>query len=109
MRPIASDRYGGDRRNDFERYATYSDVADKMFRAASDEQLASLAQVLAVHVGHYRSKFGDLPVGDSLRLLESGTITESTAKVLADGFEILVRSLGPLMQEADESLPPISH
>jgi len=95
--------------NDFEHYVTYSDIADKMFRTSSEEQLASLAQVLAVHVGHFRSKFGERLVDELLPLLESGTLTASTAKVLADGFKILVGSLGILLQEADDPSPLISH
>jgi hypothetical protein len=47
------------------------------------------ARVLALHVAHYQTKHGAIPVEESLQLMLTETINDEQAKTLADGFEVL--------------------
>ena len=46
--------------------------------------------MLALHVDHYQSRFGDIPRSDLLRLLGVTETSEEQAKLLRDGMQTLV-------------------
>jgi len=48
------------------------------------------ARVLALHVAHYQNKYGTIPVEESLQLMLTEAIDDDQAKMLADGFEVLI-------------------
>ena len=58
--------------------------------------MAEVARVLALHVAHYRRRFGDIPVDESLTLLKIEKLDDDTARNLADGFEVLTEVLKAL-------------
>ena len=59
-------------------------------------------RILALNVAHYRSRFGDLPLQESLNLLATETIDDDQAKWLADGMETIIGVLGMLQQQYTE-------
>ena len=54
--------------------------------------------MLALHLGRYRTRFGDVPIEESMELLATEKVTDDMARVLAIGFGALVevlKALGP--------------
>lgn len=82
----------------FERFASYLKVADKMINEATKDRVAETAQVLAVELAHYRSIFGEMPDAKVYEVLAIETLTDAQAQELADGCEILIRAMNALNQ-----------
>ena len=74
---------------DFERFKQYYRLIERMIEEVEKEVLAEAARILAMNVAHYRSKYGELPLEESIALLHAETINDSQAKLLADGMENL--------------------
>ena len=74
---------------DFERFKQYYRLIERMIKEVEKEVLAEAARILAMNVAHYRSKYGELPLEESIALLHAETINDSQAKLLADGMENL--------------------
>jgi hypothetical protein len=68
----------------FERFAAYLKISDQLIEQASKEEVAEVARVLALHVAHYQTKHGAIPVEESLQLMLTETIGDDQAKALAD-------------------------
>ena len=51
---------------------------------------------VGLHVGHYRTRYGDIPTTESLESLSIDKITDEMAVPLASGFEALVKVLKAL-------------
>ena len=58
--------------------------------------VADVARVLALHVAHYRARYGDVSVKESLEMLHTEKISDEQAKTLADGFGVLIDVLKSL-------------
>ena len=78
---------------DFERFKQYYRLIERMIEEVEKEVLAEAARILAMNVAHYRSKYGELPLEESIALLHAETINDSQAKLLADGMENLAAVL----------------
>ena len=74
---------------DFERFKQYYRLIEVMIEQVDKETLAETARILAMNVAHYRSKYGELPLEESIALLHAENINDSQAKLLADGMENL--------------------
>ena len=81
---------------DFQRFGAYLKTSDLLLELASKEEIAEVARVLALHVGHYRTRYGDVPITESLQLLATEKVTDEMAVTLASGFEALVEVLKAL-------------
>ena len=55
-----------------------------------------MARVLALHVAHYRQRYGDVSIEESLEMLRAEKISDEQAKILANGFGVLVEVLKAL-------------
>ena len=82
-----------------ERFAAFLQLSDKFLARAEREDLEGCARILAVQCAHYQAKFGKLPMSDTLDVLNSETMNDEQAKLIADGFEMIVGVLGVLEQE----------
>lgn len=81
------------------RFAVLLRLSDDMLARAEREDLEECARILATYCVHYRSKFGDLPMSDTLNLLSSETMNDDQARWIGDGLEMVVGVLGMLEQE----------
>jgi len=50
-------------------------------------------KTLASHLGHYRTRYGDIPTTQSLHLLTTETITDEIAVTPVSGLEALIEVL----------------
>jgi hypothetical protein len=87
----------------FGRLAEFTKLTDKMINEASKDALADVARLLAIQVGQYQRKFGNLPLEDSIGLLETKALSEDQAGWIADGLENLAIAIASVK---DEEPPP---
>jgi hypothetical protein len=76
-----------------EEFAAYARVADQLIDAATKEQLADVARLLALNCGYYMTKYGDVPKEVLLRMVKAEGVDGQTAPVLVSGMQALVAAL----------------
>ena len=75
---------------DFQNFVAYLGVSDTLIEQATKVEIAEVARILALHVAHYRQRYGDVSVEELLEMLCTDTLSDEQAKVLAHGFRVLV-------------------
>lgn len=79
---------------DLSLFDEYNKLAIQLIETASKEQLAECAQLLAMNLAHYQGKFGEIPLGETLAMVDADEPNDEQAKMLAAGMEIFVGLLG---------------
>ena len=69
-----------------ERVAVALEFSDRLVDAASKREIIAVARLLALHVAHYRSRYGIIPLQDSLLIM----LTASPPETLAVGVQVLI-------------------
>ena len=85
---------------EYERFAAYLTIADKMIEQASKDDIAETARILALHLAHYRAAHGEIPLKKSFDLLLRETLTDEQAGELADAFGVLIAVMKTLATPA---------
>lgn len=75
-------------------FRQYIDLADQMIANSTKDDIAETARLLAMNLAHYQSKFGDMPLEDTLAVLNVDRPNESQLHLLVSGMENLVGVLG---------------
>jgi len=88
---------------DLSMFAQYNKLADMLIAKASKDQIAECARLLALNLAHYQSKFGDLPLEETLAMIDAGVPNDDQAKLLAHGMENLVGVLGAVCSGLGEA------
>ena len=78
------------------RFAKFLTLSDDMLARAERDDLEECAWILAVQCAHNQSKYGRLPMSETLEVLNSETMNDTQAQCIADGFEMVVAELGVL-------------
>jgi len=81
------------------RFAQLLKLSDQILACAERDDLAKCARILTVQCAHYRGKFGELPMSDTMDVLASETVNDEQAKWIGDGLEMMVGVPGMLEQE----------
>ena len=55
---------------DFSKFATWLAESDALIEQAPRKEIAEVARVLALHVAHYRQRYGDVSIEESLEMLQ---------------------------------------
>ena len=76
------------------RFSDYYQLANRLIEVAEKDTLAEVARILAIHVAHYQSKHGKVPMEETLRMLHSVTLTDEELGVAADAMEYLSAVIG---------------
>jgi hypothetical protein len=74
--------------------AQYYKLADQLIEKVSKEDLAECARLMALNVAHYQSKYGELPLDETLAMISMTKPNEEQIQMLTDGMEIFVGVLG---------------
>ena len=77
-------------------------LANRLIEGATKEDLAECARLLALHLAHYQGKFGEIPLGDTLAVLDATEPNDEQAALLRDGMEIFVGVLGGVLSGLGE-------
>lgn len=80
--------------SDLKSFATYYTLADKLIDKVTKDDLAETARLLSLNIAHYRSKYGELPLDETLSMLGMAQPNDEQLEILCDGMEILVGVLG---------------
>ena len=79
---------------DMETFKQYLELADLLIAQSSKADIAETARLLALNLGHYKSKYGELPLDESLAMLHTHTPNPDQLALLISGMENLVGVLG---------------
>ena len=79
---------------DLSTFEQYYKLADMLIEKASKEQLAECARLLSLNLAHYRTRHGELPLDETLALVEMSEPNDAQAKLLTEGMKTLVGVLG---------------
>ena len=69
-------------------------VADQLLDHATQDQLAETTRLLALNFAHYKIRFGEIPLENFDKLMETQELDDDTARLVAVGMENLVGVLG---------------
>jgi hypothetical protein len=85
-----------------EDFSAYSRLADALIERASKDQLADAARLLALNIGWYHQRYGDVPQETLLRMVRAETLTEETQVLLRHGMQNLVSALAEVTGLTDD-------
>lgn len=80
--------------SDLSIFEQYYKLADMLIEQATKEQLAECARLLALNLAHHQGKHGEIPLDDTLALLDSTEPSDEQLQLLSDGMKNLVGVLG---------------
>jgi hypothetical protein len=80
--------------SDLSTFEQYYKLADQLIAHATKEQLAECARLLALNLAHHQSKHGEIPLDETLALLDSNNPSDEQLELLCNGMENLVGVLG---------------
>ena len=83
-------------------FAAYSRLADELIGKATKEQVADVARLLALNIGYYHEKYGDVPQKTSAKMVRAETLDEETERLLLHGMQNLVSALEEVMGVAED-------
>lgn len=84
-------------------FEQYYKLADMLIEQASKAQLAECARLLALNLAHYQGKYGELPLEETLTMLDADEPNDDQAQLLVRGMENLVGVLGSVCSGLGES------
>ena len=87
---------------DMSQFQQYLKLADQLTSVATKEDLAECARLLAINIAHYQSKYGHLPLDETLAMAYSDEPNQAQLDLMARGLETLVGVLGGIVQGFDE-------
>jgi len=80
--------------NDF---APYAHLADELIEKATKDQLADAVRLLALNIGYYHERYGDVPQEELLKMVRAETLDEDGKRLLLHGMQNLVSVLAEVM------------
>lgn len=84
---------------DFEQYYK---LADMLIEQATKDQLAECARLLALNLAHYHGLYGEIPLDETLAILDATEPNDKQLELLATGMETLVGLLGSVQSGLGE-------
>ena len=88
---------------DLSEFDQYYKLADMLIDQADKEQVAECARLLALNLAHYQGKYGEIPLDETLAVLDAEEPNDEQAKLLADGMQNLVGVLGSVISGLEEN------
>ena len=90
-------------------FAPYARLADQLFERATKEQLADAARLLALNIGWYQQKYGDVPQDALLKMVRTETLDEDALALLVAGMQNLVSALLEVTGLTDDLVDELHH
>ena len=87
---------------DLEELQQYYTLADRLIEQSSKEELAECARLLALNLAHYQGKYGELPLDETLAMLDATEPNDAQLRFLIRGMDNLVGLLGNVMSGVGE-------
>lgn len=89
--------------SDLNMFGQYYNLADQLIEKASKEEVAECARLLALNLAHYQMKYGELPLDETLAILNTPVPNAEQIEMLSSGMETLVGLLGNVVMGINES------
>lgn len=83
-------------------FEQYYKLADALIANANKEQLAECARLLALNLAHYQGLYGEVPLSETLAIVDATDTNDEQMKLLTDGMETLVGVLGNVLSGLGE-------
>lgn len=87
---------------DLSTFERYYKLADDLIAQSTKEQLAECARLLALNLAHHQQLHGEIPLDQTLAILDGTEPTEAQLRLLTDGMENLVGVLGNVISGLGE-------
>ena len=78
-------------------FAAYSRLADELIGKATKEQVADVARLLALNIGYYHEKYGNVPQEILVGMVRAETLSDESKQLLLHGMQNLVSALSEVM------------
>jgi len=88
--------------SDLATFQQYYKLADQLIEKVSKDDLAECARLLALNVAHYQSKYGELPLDETLAMIGMTKPNEGQLQLMTNGMEVLVGVLGSVVSGIGE-------
>jgi len=92
-----------------EDFIPYALAADELLDKASKDQLADVAKLLALNIGWYHQRHGDVPQDLLLGMVRAGTLDEDGKRLLLHGMQNLVSALAEVMGVGEDGEEEARH
>ena len=79
---------------DLSTFEQYYKLADMLIEKATKEQVAECARLLALNLAHYQAIHGEIPLENTLAMVDMAEPNEAQVKLLTDGMQNFVGVLG---------------
>jgi len=76
-----------------DQFVPYARLSDQLIERTTKEQLAAVARLLALNIGYYQQRYGDVPQEMLLKMVKAETLDEETLTLLSAGMQNLVSAL----------------
>jgi hypothetical protein len=87
---------------DLSEFDQYYKLADMLIDQADKGQIAECARLLALNLAHYQGKYGEIPLDETLAILDAEEPNDDQARLLASGMQNLVGVLGSVVSGLGE-------
>ncbi len=88
--------------SDLQELSKLYDLSDLLIEKASKDDLAETARLLAVNLSHYQMKYGELPLDETMALINTDKPNDAQTEMLANGMKNLIGLLGNVVMGLDE-------
>ena len=78
------------------------DLTDQLIEKATKQDIAETARLLAINLSHYQMKYGDLPLDETLAMINIEKPNAEQTVMLVNGMENLVGVLANVVMGLDE-------
>lgn len=102
--PVASERGNAEElyQNPSKRFDALLLHSDEVLLNAERFDLQDCVRILAAHCAQYQSKFGEIPLSETVHLLTSGGLNDEQAGLVANGLDLIVSVIAVLEDEQTE-------
>jgi len=90
-------------------FTVYARLADTLIEEATKDQLADVARLLALNIGYYHEKYGDVPQETLLRMVRAETLDQETQRLLLHAMQNLVSALGEIIGVSEDGTRDEAH
>jgi hypothetical protein len=78
-------------------FTAYARLVDELIEQATKDQIADVARLLALNIGYYHEKYGDVPQEELLRMVRAEALDEETKRLLLHVMQSLVSALAEVI------------
>jgi len=75
------------------RFLSYLQIADELIARTSKEDLADVACLLAINLGYYSERYGEVPQDELMELVRAETLSDEHAGLAAAGMKNLIAAV----------------